>query len=116
MFSAHVGPGHEISDVVCRVTICQFAERLGQPVVRVNAADLAVFDERGDHRPGVAAIVGSGEQSGLPGAVGADLPDKAVVGHLDRHVVHRDESVKGAGDMVNLQHQRPFSAMMPAGL
>jgi hypothetical protein len=30
--------------------------------VRVDAGELAVFDERGDHRPVVAAFVGTGEQ------------------------------------------------------
>jgi hypothetical protein len=30
--------------------------------MRVDAGELAVFDERGDHRPVVAAFVGTGEQ------------------------------------------------------
>lgn len=41
----------------------QFAERFGQPSVRVDARDLAVLDERGDDRPVVAAFIGAGEQS-----------------------------------------------------
>ena len=38
------------------------SEGLGQPVVGVNRAQLAVFDERGDDRPVVAAFVGAGEE------------------------------------------------------
>lgn len=60
LFSAHVGRGHEISNVIRGVTIGEFAERLGHPVVWVHAAGLAVFNKRGDHRPVVAALVGAG--------------------------------------------------------
>ncbi|KFG89873.1 hypothetical protein BV98_002378 [Sphingobium herbicidovorans NBRC 16415] len=38
------------------------SEGLGQPVVWVDPAQLAVFDERGDDRPVVAAFVRAGEK------------------------------------------------------
>lgn len=44
----------------------QFAERFGQPIVRVDARDLAVLDERGDDRPVVAAFIGASKQSIFP--------------------------------------------------
>lgn len=37
-------------------------EGLGQPFVGIDAAQLAVFDERGDDRPVVAAFVRAGEK------------------------------------------------------
>lgn len=40
----------------------QIAERFGQPSVWVDTRDLAVFDERGDDRPVVAAFIGASEQ------------------------------------------------------
>ena len=57
MFSGHGGPGHEFGDAVGRVTIGQRDECPGEPLVRVDAGELAVLDERGDHRPVVAAFV-----------------------------------------------------------
>ena len=44
------------------MTVGELGERVGQPSVRIDAGYLAVFDERGDHRPVVAALVGAGEQ------------------------------------------------------
>ena len=44
------------------MTAGQLGEGLGQPGVWGHARDLAVLDERGDHRPVVAAFVRSGEQ------------------------------------------------------
>ena len=55
----------EIVDAVGGVTVGQFGERLGQPCVWVDAGELAVLDECGDHRPVVAAFVGTGEQGVL---------------------------------------------------
>ena len=48
------------------MTIGEPGERLGQPALRVDAGELAVLDERGDHRPVVTAFVGTGEQGILP--------------------------------------------------
>lgn len=62
MFSGHGGPGHEIADAVSGVTVSEAGERLSQPLMGVDAADLAIFDERGDHRPVVATFVGPGKQ------------------------------------------------------
>lgn len=44
------------------MTMGEFGERLGEPGMRVDADHLAVLDERGDHRPVVAAFVGASEQ------------------------------------------------------
>lgn len=41
-------------------------EGSGQPFVRVDLIELAALDERGDHRPVVAALIGAGEQGILP--------------------------------------------------
>ena len=40
-----------------RLTVGEADQRLGQPFVRVDGAELAAFDERGDHRPVVAALI-----------------------------------------------------------
>ena len=48
------------------MTRSQFGEGFGQPSVRIDAGDLAVFNERGDHCPVVAAFIGAGEQGILP--------------------------------------------------
>lgn len=78
MFSGHGGPGHEFGDAVCRMTVGQPGQCIGQPDVRFDAGELAVFDERGDHRPVVAAFVGTGEQGILP--VQREGPDRAFDG------------------------------------
>lgn len=57
MFSAHVGVRQELVDAGSRVTIGEACERRGQPGVRVDAGQLAVLDQRGDHCPVVAALV-----------------------------------------------------------
>lgn len=62
MASAHGGPGHEFMNAIGGMAVGERSEGLGQPVVGVNRAQLAVFDERGDDRPVVAAFVGAGEE------------------------------------------------------
>ena len=44
------------------MTVGEFGKGAGQPVMRVDAGELAVLDQRRDHRPVVAALVGAGEQ------------------------------------------------------
>ena len=66
MFSAHVRVGQELVDPRCWVTIGEVCERYSQPGLRVDAGELAVLDERGDHCPVVAAFIGAGEQGILP--------------------------------------------------
>lgn len=78
MFSAHGDPGHEIADAVCGVIIGELGQCLGEPCVRVDAAELAVLDERGDDGPVVAALVGAGEQSVFP--VQRQRPDRSLDG------------------------------------
>ena len=75
MFSAHVGPWHEFADLVCGVTICKRGECLREPGVRIDAGDFAVFDQRGDDRPVVAAFVGACEQRVL--AIEGERSDRA---------------------------------------
>lgn len=58
MFSAHVGPGHEVTVTVRGIAVGELGERVGQPAMRVDAGDFAVLDQRGDDRPVVAALVG----------------------------------------------------------
>jgi hypothetical protein len=60
------------------MTVGQLGECIGQPGVRVDAGELAVLDERGDHRPVVAAFVGAGEQGIL--AVQREGSDRALDG------------------------------------
>jgi hypothetical protein len=55
--------------------------------VRVDAAELAVLDQRRDHRPVVAAFVRAGEQGIL--AIQGDRPDRP----LDRVGVEIDAAV-----------------------
>ena len=62
MFSGHGAPGHEFSDAVGWVTVGESGERVGQPFVRIDGIELAALDERGDHRPVVAAFVRASEQ------------------------------------------------------
>lgn len=66
MFSGHGDPGHKFADAVGGMTVGELGERVGQPSVRIDAGYLAVFDERGDHRPVVAALVGACEQRVFP--------------------------------------------------
>ena len=47
------------------MAIGELGERFAQPCMRIDAGYLAVLDER-DHRPVVAAFVGTGEQSVFP--------------------------------------------------
>src|SRR5215210_3379669 len=69
------------------MTIGEPDERFGQPIVRVDAVQLAALDEGGDHRPVVAAFVRAGEQGILP--VQSDRPD----GSLDGVAVEIDAAV-----------------------
>ena len=62
MFSGHGGPGGEIADGAGGVTIGELGECFTQPCMRIDAGDIAVLNERGDHRPVVAAFVGAGTQ------------------------------------------------------
>ena len=62
-----------MGELIGGVTGGELGESFGQPGVRIDAVELAVFDERGDHRPVVAAFVGAGEQGIL--AIEGDGPD-----------------------------------------
>ena len=61
MSSAHASVGQELVDPGCGVAIGEACERCGQLCVRVDAGELAIFDQRGDHHAVVAAFVGAGE-------------------------------------------------------
>lgn len=62
MFSDHGGPGHEFADAVYRMTVGQLGQCIGQPSMRVDVGEFAVFNERGNHRPVVATFVGPCEK------------------------------------------------------
>src|SRR3546814_12673786 len=62
LFRSYDGPWHEITDAVGGITVGEAGEGFGQPLEGVDGAELATFDERGDHRPVVAALVGTGKQ------------------------------------------------------
>jgi len=87
VFSGHVCVWQELVDAGRGVTIGETGERRGQPCVRVDAGEFAVFDERGDHRPVVAALVGACEQGIL--AVESQRAD----GALDGIVVEIDTAI-----------------------
>ena len=63
-------------------------ERGGEPGLRVDAVQLAGLDQRSDHRPVVAALVGAGEQCVF--AIGRERADRTLDGvgvDLDAAVV-----------------------------
>lgn len=87
MFSAHVSVRQELVDPRYRVAIGEAVERRGQAGVRVDASELAVLDERGDHRPVVEIFAAIVKEPGeavparrrvadriVQTALGADLP------------------------------------------
>lgn len=57
MFLSHGRPGHELSEPVGWVVVGEGDEGSSEPVVRVDAGQLAVLDEGGDHRSVVAAFI-----------------------------------------------------------
>src|SRR3546814_13205753 len=78
LFSGYDGPWHEITDAVGGITVGEAGEGFGQPLVGVDGAELATFDERGDHRPVVAALVGTGKQGIF--AIASQRPDRSFDG------------------------------------
>jgi len=78
VFSGYDGPWHEITDAVGGITVGEAGEGFGQPLVGVDGAELATFDERGDHRPVVAALVGTGKQGIF--AIASQRPDRSFDG------------------------------------
>jgi hypothetical protein len=87
VFLGHGGPGHEFADAVCAITIGETGEGFGQPCVRVDGVEFAAFDQRGDHRPVVAALIRAGKQCVF--AVEGKRPYRA----LDRIVVEIDPAI-----------------------
>ena len=78
MFLSHGDPRHELSQSVGWVAVGEGDEGSGEPVVRVDAGQLAVLDEGGDHRPIVAAFVRPGKECVLP--VQSDRSDRSLDG------------------------------------
>jgi hypothetical protein len=77
-----------LADGVGGVTGGPLAESFGQPGVRVDAGQLAVLDERGDHRPVVAAFVGAGEQGVLAiEGQGTDRTLDGIAAQIDATIV-----------------------------
>lgn len=69
------------------VAIGKACERRGQPCVRVDASEFAVFDERGDDDPVVAALVGASKQCVLA------VQSKRADGALDDVVIEVDADI-----------------------
>lgn len=93
--------GQELVDPRCRVTIGETGERFVQPGVRVDASELTVLDERGDHRPVVAALVGASEQGVL--AIEGERPNRAldgVVVEIDPAIVEEADKTVSARERV----------------
>jgi hypothetical protein len=61
-FGLSVGPGQEIVDLAVAVAIDDLGERVGEIGLRIDVAELAALDERGDDRPVFAAAVRPGEE------------------------------------------------------
>lgn len=101
LFSGHGGPGHEFADLVRGVIVGKAGERPGQPCVRVEGVELAVLDERGDHGPVVAALVGAGEQGVLAiEGEGPNRPFDGVVVEVDAAIVEEPGEAIPAGERI----------------
>jgi hypothetical protein len=60
-------PGQEIIEPGLRVTVDDAADNVGQVGVRLDAEQLAAFDQRCDDRPMLGTAIGAGEQSVFAG-------------------------------------------------
>jgi hypothetical protein len=100
----------ELVDPRCWVTIGEAFERGGQPCVRVDVVEFAVFDQRGDHRPVVAAFVGAGEQGVL--AIEGERTD----GALDSVVVEIDATIVEEADQAVPAWERVADRLAEAAL
>src|SRR6476646_3635273 len=56
------GPGHELVEARSRPEIDQAGEHVGEVGLRVDAAQFAGFDERGDAGPVLGALIVTGEE------------------------------------------------------
>lgn len=87
-------------------------EGSGEPVVRVDAGELAVLDEGGEHRPVVAAFVCPGNECVF--AVRSDRPDRSLEGvcvELDAAIVEEmGEPVPAAKSVADCLGQLAFGA------
>ena len=108
--------GQELVDPRCWVTIGEVCERYSQPGLRVDAGELAVLDEGGDHRPVVAALVGACEQGVL--AVESQRADRAldsVVVEIDATIVEEpDETVPAWKSVADRLAETALGADLPA--
>jgi hypothetical protein len=85
------------------MTIGEACKWRGQSGVRVDSDEFAVLDQRGDHRPVIAALVGACEQSVL--AVESERPDGAfddVVVEINATIVEEarqpNPAIEGVSD------------------
>jgi hypothetical protein len=127
LFSGHVferprlrvGPGREIVDLAIEMAVDDLGERAGEIGLRIDAAELAGLDERGDDRPVFSAAVGTGEErvlavesdraNGTFVGVGVDL-DAAVVEESRRALPARQRVADRLGELGLLADQRqPFA-------
>jgi hypothetical protein len=83
--------------------------------VRVDAGELAVLNERGDHRPVVAALVGSGEQRVLAvEGKQSDSPLDGVVVEVNTTIIEEaDETVPAWERVADRLAQTALGADLP---
>ena len=67
MLSGHpvglgVGPGHELVDLAGGVAVDKPGQDVGEIDLGIDGVELRGLDQRGDHAPVDAALVGAGEQ------------------------------------------------------
>ena len=82
MFSGHRAEGlgfricrwQEIVDGAVGVAVDDLGEHVGEIEMRVDAAEFAIFDQRGDNGPIVTSAIGAGEERVL--AIERDGPDR----------------------------------------
>src|SRR3546814_13471544 len=90
-----------MTDAVGGITGGEAGEGFGQPLVGVDGAELATFDERSDHRPVVAALVGTGKQGIF--AIASQRPDRSFDGigvEVDATVIDEALEAVPAGECV----------------
>jgi hypothetical protein len=57
-----VCPGHQLIETGLGVAVDDAGNDVGQIAVRLDAEELAAFDQRGDDRPMLGAAIGAGEE------------------------------------------------------
>ena len=85
-------PGRELAEAAFEVAIDEPGEHVVEVTVRVDAVQLAAFDQRGEDGPVFGAFVGAGEQSVLA------IEGQGSDGSLDRVGIEFDAAVVQEAD------------------